>query len=291
MDMFATCPLAFGLAAAVLGLVIGSFINVVAYRLPIMLEREWRRECHVFLGLGADPEEPEPGAAFNLAVPGSRCTACGKPVSALENIPIVSYLWLKGRCSGCGSRISLRYPLIEALTALLSLTVVCQLGQTPQAAWALALTWSLLALSCIDLDRQLLPDTITLPVLWLGLLLSVFNVFTDSASSIFGAVAGYVSLWLVYQAFKKLTGKEGMGHGDFKLLALLGAWLGWSKLPLIIVLSSLVGAVSGILMIFLLGHDYRKPIPFGPYLAAAGWLAMLFGDRFNAFYLGFLAQT
>lgn len=289
--MFATCPLAFGLAAAVLGLVIGSFINVVAYRLPIMLEREWRRECHVFLGLGADPEEQETGAAFNLAVPGSRCTACGKPVSALENIPIVSYLWLKGRCSGCGSRISLRYPLIEALTALLSLTVVCQLGPTPQAAWALSLTWSLLALSCIDLDRQLLPDAITLPVLWLGLLLSVFNVFTDSASSIFGAVAGYVSLWLVYQAFKKLTGKEGMGHGDFKLLALLGAWLGWSKLPLIIVLSSLVGAVSGILMIILLGHDYRKPIPFGPYLAAAGWLAMLFGDRFNAFYLGFLAQT
>lgn len=289
MATFLACPPAFGLAAVVLGLVIGSFINVVVYRLPIILEREWRHECRVFLGL--EPGEPESDATFNLVMPGSRCTACGKPVGALENIPVLSYLWLKGRCSGCGSRISLGYPVTELLTALLSWAVVCVFGPTPQAVAALALTWSLLGLSRIDMERQLLPDAITLPVLWLGLLLSVFDVFTDSATSIIGAVAGYASLWLVYQAFKRLTGREGMGYGDFKLLALLGAWLGWSKLPLIIVLSSLVGAVSGILMIAFLRHDYRKPIPFGPYLAAAGWLAMLFGDRFNAFYLGFLAQS
>ena len=289
MEFFDTAPWALSLLTGLLGLVIGSFLNVVIHRLPIMLERDWRRECQMFLGL--ETESPASTEPFNLAVPGSQCPYCSKPISALENIPVLSYLWLKGRCSGCHASIPLRYPAIELLTALLSFAVAYRFGATVQMVAALGLTWCLVALSGIDIDRQLLPDVITLPVLWLGLLLSVFGLFTDSTASILGAVAGYMALWLIYQTFKRLTGKEGMGYGDFKLLALLGAWLGWSALPLIVILSSVVGAVSGILMMLLLRHDHRMPIPFGPYLAAAGWLAMLWGEDLNALYLGWIAPV
>lgn len=266
-----------------LGLMVGSFLNVVIHRLPIMLDRSWRRECRAFLELEAAEAPAEP---YNLIVPRSRCPHCGKPIAAYENIPVLSYLLLRGRCSGCGAGISPRYPVVEALTALLSLAVAWHFGPTVQTAAALGLTWTLIALSFIDLDRQLLPDAITLPVLWGGLFLSLFGVFADSASSILGAIFGYLSLWSVFHLFKLATGKEGMGYGDFKLLALLGAWLGWSKLPAIVLLSSLVGAVIGIGMIVLLRHDHRVPIPFGPYLAIAGWIALVWGDGINGAYLG-----
>ncbi len=289
IDGIESSSLAFKLAIGVLGLLVGSFLNVVIYRLPIMLERDWRRECRAFLGLDSATTAAE--ESFNLAVPGSQCPHCGKPIGVLENIPLLSYLHLRGRCSGCQTLITPRYPLVELLTAVLSFAVAARFGPTIPMLAALVLTWTLVALSFIDIDQQLLPDVITLPVLWLGLWLSVFNVFTDSQNSIVGAVAGYLILWMVYWLFKRLTGKEGMGYGDFKLLALLGAWLGWSYLPLIIILSSVVGALTGILMILLLRRDHRAPMPFGPYLAAAGWLALFWGDRLNALYLGWLAHT
>jgi leader peptidase (prepilin peptidase)/N-methyltransferase len=268
----------------VFGLMVGSFLNVVIHRLPIMMERTWKRECRDFLGLEA---AGEPLEAFNLVVPRSRCPECGKLIAAHENIPVASYLALGGRCSGCGTRISPRYPAVELLTAALSVVVAWHFGPTVQTVAGLALTFSLIALSFIDIDRQLLPDSITLPMLWGGLVLSLFGIYVDSTASILGAVLGYLSLWSVYHLFKLATGKEGMGFGDFKLLALLGAWLGWSKLPAVILLSSLVGAVVGISMIVLLRRDHRIPIPFGPYLAAAGWIALIWGDAINTAYLGF----
>nr|WP_084162428.1 A24 family peptidase [Methylocaldum szegediense] len=263
---------------------VGSFLNVVIHRLPIMLERNWRRECRAFLDL--EPE-PEPDQPYNLLVPGSRCPRCDRPIRAWENIPIVSYLLLKRRCKGCRTPIPFRYPAIEALTALISIAVAWHFGFTWQTASALILSWSLICLSFIDFDRQLLPDAITLPVLWTGLFLNVFNIFTDSASSILGAIFGYLSLWLVYHVFRLATGKEGMGYGDFKLLAMLGAWLGWSLLPVVVLLSSLVGAVIGTTMVAVFRRDRSIPIPFGPYLAIAGWIALMWGDDINAAYLNF----
>ncbi len=289
VDLFTAAPTLFFVSVGVSGLVIGSFLNVVIHRLPIMLEREWRQECQQFLGLETD--EGGGVESFNLAVPRSHCPACSKRLDVLENIPVVSYLALKGRCSGCHGAISIRYPLVEILTAVLSVIVAWQFGPGSQWLAALLLTWSLLVLGFIDFDRQLLPDTITLPLLWLGLIVSIFDVFTDATASIVGAVTGYLSLWLVFHLFRLLTGKEGMGYGDFKLLALLGAWLGWIYLPLIIMLSSVVGAVVGLLMILFMGHDRRLPIPFGPYLAAAGWVALVWGDQLNAFYLGWINST
>jgi leader peptidase (prepilin peptidase)/N-methyltransferase len=271
-------------ATVLLGLMVGSFLNVVIHRLPRMLERDWRRECQSFLGQEPDAAETAP---FNLVVPRSRCPHCGHAIRAHENIPVVSYLLLGGKCSACKAPISLRYPLVEAFTALVSALVVWQLGPTWQAAWGLGLSWSLIALAVIDLDRQLLPDAITQPLLWLGLTLSVFNIYTDSASSIVGAVAGYLSLWSVYHLFKLLTGKEGMGFGDFKLLAVFGAWLGWKMILPVVLLSSLVGAIVGVGLIVLRGHNRRIPIPFGPYLAAAGWIALLWGERLLEAYLRF----
>jgi len=265
-------------------LVIGSFLNVVVHRLPIMLESQWRRECRQFLEI-AENESDAIIKPFNLAVPGSHCPECRKPLSILENIPLLSYVALGGRCSGCRARISLRYPVIETLSAVLSVMVAWQFGPTVQMLAALLLTWSLLALSMIDMDCQLLPDVITLPMLWLGLIASVLTLFVDSDASILGVVFGYLSLWLVYWLFKLLTGKEGMGYGDFKLLAMLGAWLGWASLPMIILFSSVVGAVSGLGMILFLKRDHRLPIPFGPYLAVAGWLVLMWGDELNACYL------
>ena len=266
------------------GLVIGSFLNVVIYRLPIMLERSWHTQCRELLNTDAcTPTDSEP--AFNLVVPRSTCPSCGHTIGAFENIPIVSYLLQKGRCKHCNAKISLRYPLIESLTAILSAVVAWQLGFGIQVLFALLLTWSLIALSFIDIDHHLLPDNITLPLLWLGLLLSLFGIFTDNHASIIGACIGYLSLWTIYHLFRLITGKEGMGYGDFKLFALFGAWLGWQYLPLIILLSSLVGAVVGIALIIFRRHERGTPIPFGPYLAVAGWVAMLWGPAINQAYL------
>lgn len=267
-----------------LGLLIGSFINVVAYRLPIMMERDWRRQCQEYL----HPDEPMADEArFDLLVPRSRCPACKHRIKAWENIPLLSYVFLRGKCSACGTRISLRYPGVELVTALLSAVVAWQLGWGWPLVAALIFTWALIALSLIDFDHKLLPDSITLPLLWLGLLLGLETVFTDLHSSIIGAAAGYLSLWSVYQLFRLVTGKEGMGFGDFKLLAAIGAWLGWQALPVTILLSSLVGAVVGITLILTRGRDRNIPIPFGPYIAAAGWLALLWGEDITQAYLRF----
>lgn len=265
----------------ILGLMVGSFLNVVIYRLPVMMQRDWRRDCLEYLQMPAEAAA-EP---FNLLWPGSRCPECKTEIKPYQNIPVISYLLLRGKCGHCSTAISLRYPLIEAFTAVCSALVAWHFGYGVPLLFGLVLTWSLIALSFIDIDHQLLPDSITMPMLWLGLFLSLFSIYTDSQASIIGAVAGYVSLWSVYQLFRLATGKEGMGYGDFKLLALFGAWLGWQYLPLIILLSSLVGAVLGILMIVFRRHDASTPIPFGPYLAAAGWLAMIWGENFNRLYL------
>ncbi len=277
-------PPFFIVVIALLGLITGSFLNVVIYRLPLMMEREWRLQCDA-LNAAEDNKSAAPRKPYNLATPRSSCPSCGHLIKAWENIPVISYLLLRGRCSECGFHIPLRYPLIETITALLSIAVAWHFGFGWQTAAALLLTWALICLTMIDFDHYLLPDNITLPFLWIGLLLSLFGIFTDPDDAIIGAIAGYMLLWLVYWAFKLLTGKEGMGYGDFKLLALLGAWLGWQALPVIILLSSLVGAVIGILLIALKGHDKSKPIPFGPYLAAAGWIYLMWGGNITDFYL------
>jgi leader peptidase (prepilin peptidase)/N-methyltransferase len=269
--------------AGLIGLLVGSFLNVVIYRLPIMMQRNWRKECAEYLQIDSGATEPQ--EPFNLAVPLSRCPNCNTPIKPHQNIPVISYLFLKGRCAACSNPIAARYPLVEAFTAITSALVAWHFGYSPQTVFALALTWSLITLSFIDIDHQLLPDNITLPVLWLGLLLSLFGFFTDTHSSIIGAIAGYTVLWAVYHLFKLATGKEGMGYGDFKLLALFGAWLGWQYLPVIILLSSLVGAIIGVAMIIFAKHDHNTPIPYGPYLAAAGWIALLWGNDLNQLYL------
>lgn len=271
-------------AVLIIGLIVGSFLNVVIYRLPIMLRREWEAQCREFL----DETAPEPSSArFDLVWPASHCPHCDRRIRPWENIPVLSYLWQRGRCRGCAARISPRYPLVELATALLSAIVAWQFGWDWPLAAALILTWSLIALAVIDLDHQILPDNITLPLIWLGLLLSLTGWFTSPSESIIGAAAGYLSFWVVFQVFRLLTGKEGMGYGDFKLLAVFGAWLGWQAVPIVIVLSSLVGAVVGIGLILALGRDRNVPIPFGPYLAAAGWLALLWGDDMIDAYLRF----
>jgi len=285
----------------VFSLLIGSFLNVAIYRMPVMLQRGWRQDCREFLAQDAaegdqhatadvadvppPPTVTETEKPFNLWGPASHCPHCQHQITALENIPVVSYLFLRGRCSGCKARISIRYPLIEALTAILSVVVIAHFGATIQGLAALLLTWLLITLSFIDIDHQLLPDNLTLPWLWGGMLLSLFAVFSVPVDSIIGALAGYLSLWTVYQLFKLATGKEGMGYGDFKLLALFGAWLGWQVLPVIILLSSVVGAVLGGGMMLIRGQDRSIPIPFGPYLAIAGWVAMLWGGRITEFWL------
>ena len=258
-------------------------MNVVIHRLPKMMESQWHRDCDELKGI-EQPEnlETEP---YTLSQPASHCPKCKHKIRPWENIPVVSWLLLRGRCSHCQTSISVRYPIVEAATGLFSLAVALHFGFSWETLAALFLTWALVALSMIDFDVQLLPDNITLPFLWLGLLISLGNVFTDPYSAIIGAAAGYLSLWSVYQIFKRLTGKEGMGYGDFKLLAMLGAWLGWHYLPQIIMLSALVGAVVGILLIVLRGRDRNIPIPFGPYLAAAGWISLMWGDQINQAYL------
>ncbi|MCP3852746.1 MAG: prepilin peptidase [Gammaproteobacteria bacterium] len=269
-------------------LLIGSFLNVVIYRTPIMLKREWKSDCTAFLTEEGELKESSDKAkeeAFNLSVPRSRCPSCGHQITALENIPVISWLFLRGKCSQCQSRISIRYPIIELSTALLSVLVAYYFGVQWFTLAALLLTWALVALTMIDFDTQLLPDNITLPFLWLGILISLLQISDISLqASIIGAMAGYLSLWSVYQLFKLATGKEGMGYGDFKLLAVLGAWLGWQALPLILFLSALVGAIVGISLILFMGRDKSIPIPFGPYLASAGYISLLWGEPIKQFY-------
>lgn len=266
--------------ALVLGLVVGSFLNVVILRLPVMMQREWAAEVAASRG-----EEAHGSAApFNLVTPRSHCPQCGHTLSALENIPVVSWLFLRGRCRACGTPISGRYPLVELATGLLSALVVVQLGWSPEAAGALLLTWTLVALSGIDLDHQLLPDSLTLPLLWAGLLVNSTGLFAELSDAVWGAALGYLGLWAVFHAFRLLTGKEGMGYGDFKLLAALGAWMGWQALPVIVLLSSLVGAAVGIALMVLKGRGRDLPIPFGPYIAAAGLIALLWGEALVQWY-------
>jgi leader peptidase (prepilin peptidase) / N-methyltransferase len=268
-------------ATAVLGLCIGSFLNVVIARLPVMMEREWRRECRILLELPAEAD----AAPLTLVRPPSRCPKCEATIRPWHNIPVLGWAWLRGRCASCGAPISIQYPLVEALTGLLSAYCAWRFGWSAALLPALALTWALVALTVIDLHTQLLPDSITLPLLWLGLLLSLGGIFARPAASIVGAAAGYLSLWSIYHLFRLATGKEGMGFGDFKLLAALGAWFGWQALPIIILLSSVVGAIVGIGLIVFRGHDRATPIPFGPYLAAAGWLVLVGGTELNAAWL------
>lgn len=278
-----TNPTAFIAVAALFGLVIGSFLNVVIYRLPVMLSARWERECADMTG----KEVPGDSKPFNLCHPHSTCPHCGHRIRAWENIPVLSWLALRGQCANCHKPISLRYPAIELLAGALAALVAWRYGYGAQALMLIVLAWALIALTFIDVDHQLLPDVIVLPFVWLGLLINTQAVFASLPDAVIGAVAGYLSLWLVFHAFKLLTGKEGMGYGDFKLFALFGAWLGWQLLPLIILLASLVGAIVGIVMIAALGRDRRLPIPFGPYLCAAGLLAALWGHDLTAWYLQF----
>lgn len=286
--MYATNPVLLAIApyaALLFGLVIGSFLNVVILRLPRHMRAELAEACADMRG---DEAEVVPNRWFGLDYliwPASSCPTCGHGIRAWENIPVLSYLLLRGRCSNCQTRIGIRYPIVEAMTGLLSMLVIGHFGVTTAGAAALLLVWTLVALTVIDLDEQLLPDQLTLPLVWVGLLVNIGGTFTDLTSAVIGAVAGYLSLWLVFQFFRLLTGREGMGYGDFKLLAVFGAFLGWQLLPQVILLSSLVGAVVGISLVLLRGRDRQIPIPFGPYLAVAGLLALLWGDEINRSYL------
>ena len=267
-------PLAAVAIALVVGLCVGSFLNVVIHRLPKMMERDWRAQCAEMRGEPAPNEEP---ATYNLAVPRSRCPQCGHRIGALENVPVVSWLALRGRCSACGKPIPARYPLVEILGGIFAAYAIWRFGPTWQGLGACVLSWTLVALTFIDVDTQYLPDNLTLPLLWAGLVANLFGVFVPLADAVEGAVAGYLALWVVYWVFRIVRGKEGMGHGDFKLLAALGAWLGWQMLPLIVLLSSVVGACVGIGLIVFKGRDHSVPLAFGPYLAAAGAVALYFG--------------
>ncbi|WP_347902074.1 A24 family peptidase [Pseudomonas purpurea] len=279
-EFLASVPLAFVLTALGLGLLIGSFLNVVVWRLPKMLEREWRLQAHEVLGL---PSE-SPGPVYNLMLPHSECPHCGHRIRAWENIPLLSYVALRGRCSNCKTPISCRYPLTELACGVLSAFIAWHFGFGWQAGWVLLLSWGLLAMSLIDAEHQLLPDVLVMPLLWLGLIVNSFSLFVPLADAMWGAVAGYLALWSVFWLFKLLTGKDGIGHGDFKLLAMLGAWGGWQILPLTILLSSLVGAVLGLVLLRLRDAKTSTPIPFGPYLAIAGWIALLWGGQITDLY-------
>jgi leader peptidase (prepilin peptidase)/N-methyltransferase len=287
VEIFEAWPVVLFVVAGLLGLVVGSFLNVVAYRVPIMLERAWRAQCE---DMKAEPPPPQvaAGGRFDLWWPRSACPACRAPILAHHNVPVLGFLWLKGRCASCGAKISPRYPIVESFAAVLAITVAAVLGPTPQAVAALGFTWTLLALTLIDLDRQLLPDSMTLPLLWAGLLVNAqgggAGLFAPLLSSVIGAAAGYLALWSLYHLFKLVTGKEGMGYGDFKLLAAIGAWLGWQDLLVVIPLSAAVGSAVGIGLIVFRGRSSQIPIPFGPYLAAAGWITLLWGERLVQLY-------
>ena len=300
VEILAATPWLLAICTFLLSLLVGSFLNVVIHRVPIMLEREWKAQAREMLvepasadasGRVEDRTDGSP-ERYNLLVPRSRCPRCNAEITALQNIPVVSWLLLGGKCASCRTSISVRYPIVEIATALLSAAVAMHFGWHWQTLAALLFTWALISLTVIDLDHTLLPDIITMPLLWLGLLLSLFwhagltaPAPTDPASAILGAVCGYLVLWTVFWAFKFATGKDGMGYGDFKLLGALGAWMGWQMLPLILLLSALAGAVIGIALIVLRGRDRNVPIPFGPYLAAAGWIALLWGPQIMGGYL------
>jgi leader peptidase (prepilin peptidase)/N-methyltransferase len=282
--LFQSSPLFFALFSGLLGLLVGSFLNVVIHRLPKMMEREWHSQCAELNG-----QPPAPAPAYNLVVPRSACPHCGHAIRASENIPVLSYLFLRGKCAGCGVAISPRYPIVESVSGMLSAYAAWHFGFGLAGIAAILFVWALIALTCIDFDTQLLPDSITLPLLWLGLLLNLNGAFTSLENSVIGAVAGYLVLWSVYWMFKLVTGKEGMGFGDFKLLAAIGAWLGWSMLPLVILLSSAVGAVIGITLIVVTKHGRNIPIPFGPYLAGGGLIALFWGPSLTQSYLQLLS--
>jgi len=286
-NIYAVAPITVWVGVIILGLLVGSFLNVVIYRLPVMMQNAWQKECDEYLVQQGQPAARKklPDETFNLAYPNSRCPKCNSAIKPWQNIPILSYVLLKGACANCKTKISIRYPIIEGVTALLGALVFWHFCASTQALLGLALVWALISLTMIDVDHYLLPDAITLPLMWLGILANIFGTYTSLESSIIGAMAGYLSLWSVYWAFKLITGKEGMGFGDFKLLAALGAWMGWEYLPMIILLSSLVGAVLGIGAILLMGRDKAKPLPFGPYLAVAGFIAFIWGELLLNHYL------
>ncbi len=295
LELFSQSAALFTAVVFALGLVIGSFLNVVIHRLPLMMEIEWREQC---AELGKQPPaENLPEGRFNLIIPQSHCPSCGQPIRYWQNIPVISYLSLRGRCANCRASISARYPAVELLTALLVAACAWRFGVGWEAVMAVVLTFGLVPITFIDAETQLIPDAIVLPLMWLGLGMSLFHpvagsetLFIAPRDAIVGAMAGYLSLWSVYQLFKLVTGKEGMGYGDFKLLAALGAWLGWQQLPSIILMSALVGAVVGLSLMAFRKHDRSVPIPFGPYLAAAGWITMLWGDALQGAYLDLLIR-
>jgi leader peptidase (prepilin peptidase)/N-methyltransferase len=285
-NFFSTHPAAFTAGCFIFGLLVGSFLNVVIYRLPKMMERDWKHECRLILDI-EDHEAKNITEKFNLAFPNSSCPHCGTAIKPWQNIPVISYLILGGKCHHCKASISIRYPLIELATGIIAAVIAWKFGVSLQTLALLGFSFSLIALTMIDIDHQLLPDQITLPLMWTGLIANQWSLFCSPVDAFWGAVAGYMSLWCVFQLFKLVTGKEGMGFGDFKLLAALGAWMGWQQLPLIIILSSLVGAVLGSIMLSLAKKGRGTPIPFGPYLAIAGWIAMLWGTQITDMYFQF----
>ncbi len=274
------------LCLLLLGLLVGSFLNVVIYRLPLMMESRWRNDCCELLEIETEKQD----SPMSLASPNSHCPHCKAAIPPWHNIPVLSYLILGGKCAQCGTRISPRYPLVELTSGLMTMALAYHFAPSAALVGAMLFTWCLIALTMIDVDHQLLPDDITLPLLWLGLLFNLSGAFASLQDAVIGAMAGYLVLWGVYWLFKLLTGKEGMGYGDFKLLAALGAWLGWQALPLIILLSSLVGAICGIALMLIKSRGKEIPIPFGPYLAAAGWIALLWGESLTTAYLGVLGN-
>ena len=288
-ELFTQAPMVFIAVAFAFALIIGSFLNVVIYRLPLMMQRDWREQCDE---LSKEPAPDLPDGKFNIIVPRSRCPSCGAAIKAWQNIPVLSYLLLGARCSNCQTVISVRYPLVETLTAILAAICAWHFGFGWEALMAIGLSFALVAISLIDADHQIIPDSIVIPLMWVGLVMSLFHplagadtLFIAPQDAVVGAVAGYLSLWSVYQLFKLVTGKEGMGYGDFKLLAALGAWLGWQALPTIVLMSAVVGAIIGIVLTIFRGRDRQIPIPFGPYLAAAGWITMLWGETIKNAYL------
>ena len=289
-ELFAQSAPLFIAVVFAFALVIGSFLNVVIYRLPIIMERDWREQADELTNTPSELDLPE--GRFDLVVPRSRCPSCSAPITAWQNVPVISYLLLRGRCANCRQSISARYPLVELMTAILAATCAWHFGFSWEALMAIVLTLTLVPISMIDADTQLIPDSIVLPLLWLGLAMSLFHpmagsdtLFIASTDAIVGAMAGYLSLWSIYWLFKLITGKEGMGYGDFKLLAALGAWLGWQQLPIIIMMSAVVGMVINVTLIVARGKDRNMPIPFGPYLATAGWITMLWGETIRNTYL------
>ncbi len=281
LDFWTNNIAVFTVCVGFVGLLIGSFLNVVVYRLPKMLMRDWRTQAREVLEMKAQPD----AETFNLILPNSSCPNCDHEIKPWENIPLVSWLFLRGKCSNCKEAISIRYPLVELACGLFSAVIAWQFGVSWEALAMLVLTWGLLSMSLIDADHQILPDVLVLPLLWLGLILNSFGLFTSLSDALWGAVIGYMSLWSIFWLFKLITGKEGMGYGDFKLLALIGAWGGWQVLPLTILLSSVLGAVIGIIILRLQRNGYSNPIPFGPYLAAAGWVALIWGEQITSSYL------